>query len=163
MTYEYEDFIERLQELYPGLTKESLRKILKEGLKTLLRHLRTGNDVIISPGMKMEGFEDYWIKFFTPIPNTAKQYRKTLKDLEIREKERIEMVERIRKSREKGKKIAAANKRRAKELRKKKAAEKKKNLTQEEREKLFIKRRKALRKARMRKIEEQKRKEQNGD
>ena len=162
MTYEYEDFLSRMEELYPGIKRESLRKILREGLKSTLKYLRTGNDLIIKSTLKMDGFEKYWIKFYTPIFNVDKQYWKSMRDLQAREEERPKIKESLKKWKSKSVKTAKANKDRAKARR---AGKPKytgfKDLSPEEREKQSLKRRKLLRAARMRKIEEQKKKEQN--
>jgi len=156
MIHRYEDYIDRIYELYPGIKKESLRKIVKEGLKGLLRLMRDGNDVIIRSYLDLPGIEGYWVKFYTPIFDVKKQHNKARRDLEVRDVVRPKIEEHLKKWKNKSKMISKANKERAKQNKKVK-----KELTPEEREKAFQKRRKQLRAARMRKIEEQKRKEQN--
>jgi hypothetical protein len=165
MTYTYEDFIDRLEELYPGVKRKSLRRVVKEGLKGLLRYLRTGNDVIIKTLLPFEGYEHFWIKFYTPILDVGLQRYKASKDLEQRERIRPEIKKSNKKYKNKSLAAAKNNKARAKARRKVGAPKLyKEDMTEEEKLKAFMKRRKQLRATRKKKLKEQRQKEQqNGE
>ena len=165
MIYTYEDFEERMQELYPTLTPASIKKIIKEGTKSINRLLRTGNDLLLKPSMRLDGYEGYWIKFHAPIFDQYRQNARDRKDKEKKVEFREEAEERLKKWESKSRKLskitAERNRQLAKERRaKRREEEKNRILTPEEQEAKTMKRRKQLRKTRMKKIEEAKRQEQ---
>ena len=165
MIYTYEDFEERMQELYPTLTPASIKKIIKEGTKSINRLLRTGNDLILKPSMRLDGYEGYWIKFHAPIFDQYRQNARDRKNKEKREEYRKEAEERLQRWESKSKKLSKITAERNKQLGKEKKAkrreeEKSRILTPEEREAKMMRRRKKLRKTRMRKIEEAKKQEE---
>jgi hypothetical protein len=163
MKLEYTDFIPKLQELYPDVKKESLERIIKEGLKGLLRYLRTGNDVIIKTALTFEGYENFWFKFYTPIPMVGQQYAKAKKDLEFRGEERPRIAERNKKWKKKSQQARRNGKVLAKKFRKRKVPKKVSEMTEEEYKKFLKKRRKQLRAARKRRIERDKNQQANDD
>ena len=57
-----EDILDELEEEYPEITRDSLKKICKKGLKHINQYLRSGEEIL------MKGQERKDIKFYTPLP-----------------------------------------------------------------------------------------------
>ena len=152
----YKDYIPRLQELYPGLLKKSIDRILREGLKGLLHYLLTGNSFLIYASPDIKDLDGLWVKFFPPIYHPGLQHAHAMKGLEIRDKDRAERRERLDRWKERSKKISKAVKKAQKERWKKYRAEKRaeerervRNMSPEEKE-VYLKELRAKRRAKRR-------------
>lgn len=64
----YEDYVDRMLELYPDVERKSMESILKRGLQGLLRVMKAGEELLINGYTNDEGNTDEWLKFFIPLP-----------------------------------------------------------------------------------------------
>ena len=90
MIYKYEDFIEALAELHPEVEEKSLEMIVKKGLQSVNRIMRSGQELIIS-NFITEGESNDWIKFFIYM-TPEKQRKHALRNYYRKERKQRELL-----------------------------------------------------------------------
>ena len=88
MIYTHEHFIDALAKLHPEVEEESLELIVRRGLQSVNRVMRSGQELILH-SFRTDGVTDDWIKFFismTPIEqnkHALKQFYKKQKKKQL--------------------------------------------------------------------------------
>ena len=73
------DYVERLQELYPGVEAATIKKIITAGCHNMMFHLNDNKDVMISSSTKNVKFLVYkYREYFKEKEKNAKQVGKRI-------------------------------------------------------------------------------------